>query len=347
MIEQVERVSWLHVEWIRWGLVACVVVLVVAGAGWWWGTRRVGSRWLLRQMFLMRWRGSAVFHYGLLAVAVMLLGLGAAMPRVGSVPLRQESEHLSVVIVLDASWSMKVRDVKPDRFTLAVQTVRNLLEGLASSEVALVVFAGSAIAYVPFTSDVGAVGQLLSIVDPYEMPTPGTILSEAFERAKLLAQGKHNIGLVLISDGEFHDEEGLEAIVRSLEESPFTVVAIGVGTPAGGPVPQADGGYLRLADGTPVVSRLVEENLQRLAQTTKGVYLRLNTPTVTAEEALRWLRRHLPGKPTEEEFVSYVELYWVPALVALILLIIHLGTAERMWLWWARLMQRQVKTLPQ
>src|SRR4029078_2060263 len=91
--------------------------------------------------------------------------------------------------------------------------------------------------------------------------------------ATFVDPGRVNRVLIVVSDGE-DLEDGLEASVNAAKKAGVVIHTVGVGSAQGGPVPDTDtngnrNGY-KLENGEPVISRLHQETLIRLAQATGG-----------------------------------------------------------------------------
>ncbi len=143
---------------------------------------------------------------------------------------------------------------------------------------------------VPLTLDAAVIDLLLDAVQAGSLPTPGTELAAALEKAlALFPEGaeKHRV-LVLVSDGEDHGSD-LTKFADRLSSTGTVLHAIGIGTPEGKPLelpPTKAGGpleYKRDEDGKVVVSRLEETNLEALTRATGGLYLRATSAAADAE----------------------------------------------------------------
>lgn len=255
--------------------------LTALAAGWIWRRRLAAlERWAGRSLWgrlaLDYAPARAVLSLTLLGLAVAAATLALARPRWGTIEENVERRGVDVVFVLDSSLSMAARDVQPSRIDVARHHVRELARRLPGHRVALVQVEGTGVVLAPLTVDTAVIDLLLDAVEPASLPTPGTRLESALEAALKLypeGNGKHRV-MVLVSDGE-DQEGGLDALIRRAGEMGVMVHALGVGSPAGGPIPLSDGeGYKRDAEGRVVVTKLDEELLERVARDTHGVYLR-------------------------------------------------------------------------
>ena len=232
----------------------------------------------------------------MVTVAALLLGIAATGPLWGVVPAIGEAGAADVVLVLDASNSMRVRDLSPDRLAWEKRIARELLERLQGSRVGLTVFAGRGYAVSPLTSDFGALRLYLDGLSPDVVTQGGSSLSDAIEQSLGLlseARGEAPQGaLVLLTDGDALEER--DQVLRATEMARrlgVPVTAIGLGTAQGGPVPDVDPvsgrqlGFKHEPTGEVAVSRLGAALLAEVAKQTGGVYVPATNPDAAAQAA--------------------------------------------------------------
>ena len=191
-----------------------------------------------------------------------------------------------LVILLDLSRSMDVTDISPSRLARARQEIQDLVEQNHSSRVGLIGFATLAHIIVPLTDDGKSLRALLPGISTDLVELKGSRLTEALSRAQQMLAGQPTDSsrhLLLITDGDFGDGD-LEEYVKRLTRQGIHLHVLGMGTVEGGPVPGPDGRPLLLPDGSPVISRLQEESLKKLAEVGNGIYQRADyRDTDTAE----------------------------------------------------------------
>ncbi|MCP5548936.1 MAG: VWA domain-containing protein [Akkermansiaceae bacterium] len=217
---------------------------------------------------LARWVALALM---LAAVASLVIALSRPQATAGT--RTEKTLGRNVMIALDLSRSMRVPDIKPDRLSQAKVIIYELLESMPNERFGLIGFAGSSYVYAPLTIDRVAVRETAEQIDENWVTVGGSNLSSAVELAieTLRKTGQRNNALVLISDGEQHDGR-LASLASEAEQAGVYVVAIGVGTPDGGfvPDPNAPGQQMADQEGRPVLSRLHDEGLRELAKETGG-----------------------------------------------------------------------------
>lgn len=139
--------------------------------------------------------------------------------------------------------------------------------------------------------------------------------------------------MILISDGEAHDEENeIMAAVARARRAGVTVHTVTVGTEQGGPVPELDdwGGirsYVRY-EGEVVISRSNPELMERIASETGGTAQRLDRPGAAAAIAAAARGRTEATVIGEQGYEPVDRFRWFAA-AALVLLAIDAVVARR------------------
>lgn len=285
---------------------------VLALAVWGYVRRRraVGSR-LGDRLLLARLAGEDLLAVPWRRVVPVLLAgvlLGAALldPRWGEATEGAPVRGGAVVLVLDASSSMLVEDLPPNRLEAERAAARELLRSLPGTPAAVVVFAGRAYALVPPTVDRGALDLYLEALHPSMVTQSGSSLAAAVRQGVgLLAAGDADPSagaLVLVSDGDAREgPEELREAVALARRAGVRIHTLGAGTAAGAPVPDIDLatgerlGVKREPGGEVAVSRLNEELLREVAASSGGSYAALSAPG-----AVEALATRLQGKAGTE-----------------------------------------------
>ena len=273
---------------IHWGAPQLLWLLVVVPAlalllllGAW--LKRRALRQLADPTLVPRLTDSRSARWAAVKVACVLSGLvlmivAAARPQWGEKLQVVKGHGIDVVIALDASRSMLATDMPPSRLERAKVQIASLLDNLSGNRVGIVAFAGSAQVMCPLTTDVEAAKLFLDIIDPGNMPKPGTNIQHAVEAAASLfgPAEETSKALVLITDGDNLDGDPSLA-TRIAMENHIRLFAVGVGTPEGSTIPEAQStgtSYQKDADGKIVMSRLGERLLLVMAKATDGRYFR-------------------------------------------------------------------------
>jgi Ca-activated chloride channel family protein len=306
-------------------LLALAYPLLVAGLGRWRARRQLNA---YADRHLLPWvraphRGGLA-QSGLLVLAWSLGAIGLAGPRVPLfVPAQAQPPPGALVAVLDLSASMEARDLGGSRRAAALRALRSLVAEQKRPAIGLVVHAGRAHLYAPPTTDGAVLDALLAQGHALRLPTLGNDLAGALALAGVqLAGVAGSRGILVLTDGDLDPgaQERAEQAAADLRASGGALMVVGVGTTTPTPVPDADRGWL-MHDGRPVVSRLEEGWLQRLAEAAGGRYLRLPEATALPLDVL-WQAEPPRIAPEQASTVQWRELFpWlvVPGVVLLVL----------------------------
>lgn len=219
------------------------------------------------------WR--QVIRGGLALVAAASLVLALSGPFVEEREVEVRWKGIDLVVALDVSQSMGVQDVPPDRLRAARDAIQSLSAQIGGSRVALVLFGASGVVRYPPTTDPRVIGTALDTIGRSYRPTAGSSLKAALDTSfgAFPQDSALPKAVLVVSDGE--DTTAQEADLERFRSGGIRIFAFAVGTEAGGPVPAYDqqGRYLGPLIGTsgqPVISRMHEEPLRRLADATTG-----------------------------------------------------------------------------
>ena len=219
----------------------------------------------------------AILKFSLLAMAFAIGCIALANPRKPDDASAEIRKGIDVVIALDVSNSMLATDVSPSRLAQAQQLLSNLINRMPNDRISLVVFAGSAYTQMPLSTDHEAAKLFVTTAGPNMVPEQGTSIADALLQSNAaFEEGSQRFKtIILVTDGETHDEEALPT-VQQLAKKGVMVNTIGLGSPAGATIIDKETGQPKQDEsGQVVLSRLNEELLQQLAQTTNGAYIHL------------------------------------------------------------------------
>lgn len=184
---------------------------------------------------------------------------------------------IDIAIALDVSKSMLAADLAPNRLERAKQFIIKLINEMPNDRIALVLFAGKAYLQMPLTTDHGAARLYVSSANFDAVPQQGTIISDALNSSVNAFEARDNKfkSVVLISDGEDHDEAAVKT-AKKLSEQGVMINTVGIGSPEGTTISDPEtGGIKKDEAGNTIISKLNEDVLQQIATGTNGVYIRL------------------------------------------------------------------------
>lgn len=229
---------------------------------------------------------------------------------------------IDIVIALDVSKSMLAADVLPSRMEKAKDFILQFMNKMPDDRIGLVVFAGKAYMQMPLTVDHNAANLFVSSASPGSILQQGTVISDALVMSANLFNSKERRfkTVVLISDGEGHDENALQT-TEDLSKQGIMINTVGIGSPEGSVIIDPATGENKIDEtGNVVITRLNEEMLKQIAQATNGTYVQLQNSDEAVDKLVAQLSQ-IEGKAfTDISLANYKTYYmWFAACMFLLL----------------------------
>jgi Ca-activated chloride channel homolog len=283
----------------------------------------------------------------ILAASLCIVAL--ARPQARVVIVRKSGAD--IVILLDGSASMYVKDVKPDRWRRSVQFLRVFADSLSwkGDRLALALFAHTVAPQLRLTKDPNSFFFFLDHLgehSPFRLednPTWDTNIEKGIDWGiklvekdqELFGKIKNPKGFVVITDGQaWSGDVAISVLAARQRKIPVNVV--GVGTIGGGMIPEAP-----RADGTTppatIHAVLDRASLQQIAGAGGGEYFEIGhePDRDVAFRIIDSVKRRAVASLEAQAEESREELYWQFLFAAA--LVLCLGTfvlKERAELWW-------------
>ena len=318
---QFQHISYLYAL----GLLPLLVLLFITVVIWRKRkVRKLGDEKVVAEQLRGYIPGRAALKFILLSLALFSIIVGLANLRMGDKSEKVQRKGVDVVIALDVSKSMLAQDVQPDRLTRAKQLIMRMTDKMQNDRVALIVFAGKAYLQVPLTIDYSAVKMMLQGVSPDMVPTQGTVIGDAIDMAmKSFSQNERKYkSLIIISDGEDHDETAIDK-TREASENGVIVHTVGIGSPQGATLYDPQTKAVKLDEnGSPVVSKLNEDEMRSIAAAGHGTYSLLQNTDEVANKLttqLESMEQKSLGSVVFTDFTSYYQYFLIAGFLLLLI----------------------------
>ena len=289
---------------------------------------RLGNPELVAKLMPDASTGKGWLKVSLLAAAWFFFVIGLARPQLGARLKEHESQGVEVMIALDVSNSMLAEDYSPNRLERSKLAISRLVDKLQGDRIGLVVFAGEAFVQLPVTADYVSAKIFLKSISTESVPIQGTDLAEALMASarSFSTQSERSRAIILITDGEDHEGEAIEA-ARAIAEQGIRIYCIGVGSPQGKPIPK-NGSLMKDANGDIVVTRLDEEILQEIAGAADGKYVRAGAAEFGLNPIIDDIRKLDKEQFSSVVFEDFDEQFMYFFAIALFFLILELLVPE-------------------
>lgn len=290
---------------------------------------RFGHMDLVRELMPDFSRSRHRLKVALYLLALVCLIFAMARPQLGSKLREERAEGVEMMLVVDVSNSMLAEDFEPNRLERTKYAIGKLFEGLQQERVGLIAFAGEPKVQLPITSDYRMAQAFAKRLSPTLVGEQGTAIGKALELAMLSfsSQSERSRVIVLITDGENHEDDALE-VARKAAEMGVRIYTIGIGTPEGAPI-EIGGEFIKDDNGEMVVSKLDEKMLEEIATTTEGAYVRATKQSIGLEEIVKSINQMERSELTLVKYEEYNEQYQWLVAVALALLLLDVIILSR------------------
>lgn len=289
-----------------------------------------GEHRLIKKLMLSHSEKRRQIKSMLTIIIFIFLIIGISNPQIGTKMEEVKREGVDLIIAIDLSNSMMAEDIKPNRLERAKLAISKLIDKLEGDRIGLIVFAGEAYVQLPITTDYSAAKLFLSTVSTKIVPTQGTEIAKAIDLGieSFDMENTQNKAIIIITDGESHDEKAIESSKKANELNIF-VHTLGMGLSKGAPIPIYNKygnrtGYRKEKDGKIIVSTLNEDLLQKIAQSGQGIYVRANNSKAGLSTLLTEINKMEKKEIGTMIFTEYKDRFQLFIGTALFLLLLDL-----------------------
>lgn len=209
--------------------------------------------------------------FGLQLVAIGGLIVALARPQTHDRFNKSRIHGTDIVIALDISGSMMAKDFKPTRFAAAKDVASKFVNHREHDNMGLVVFAGESLSLMPLTNDRGALINAIESINMGDL-TDGTAIGDGLVSAvnRIVSGKAKSKSIILLTDGTNNAGDVPPATAAQIaRQKGVRVYTIGVGTNGKINVPDPYG-----FSSTTIETKIDEESLKEIANTTNGKYFR-------------------------------------------------------------------------
>ena len=291
--------------------------------------RRFGDEALVKELMPSYSGAKGWVRVVLFSLGFLFFVLGLARPQIGAKLSEHKTKGAEIIVCLDVSNSMLAEDYSPNRLERAKLSIARLTERLQDDRIGLIIFAGTSFVQLPVTTDYVSTKMFLSNIDTGSVPIQGTAIGEAIHTAirSFSAQSQKSRVIVVISDGENHEDDAVAA-AKEAAEAGIRVYTIGVGSPEGQPIP-FEGELMKDKEGNIVVTRLDEETLRQVAKAGGGAYIHAGNEEFGLGPIVDDVRAMEDEEFGNVVFEEYDEQYMYFFGIALLLFVVEMLIGER------------------
>ncbi len=278
----------------------------------------------------------SILKFVLFRIGIGLVVIALTNPQYGENERTVESKGIDIMIALDVSKSMLAEDIVEgyNRLKIAKIGISRLLDQLHGDHVGIVVFAGEAYKQLPITPDYFVAKLFLKSIQTQMISSQGTDIGNAIDQcmSSFDFSRETNKAIVILSDGEDHEEQAIEAANNAAEEGVVTCT-IGMGSTKGVPIPifrkSKKVGVVKDKNNETVLTKLNEENLISIAQAGDGTYIRAQGLDLQLKKILERIKKIEKSTLKKERYSSYDDQFQWFLIPGLLLLLLNIIISEK------------------
>ncbi len=328
---RIENIEFLY----GFGLVPLLIIIYILSRNW--RKRRlnaVGDAELVSRLVNDASSFKPLLKFMLMILAFSSILLAVANPQIGSKLEKVKREGIEIMLAVDISNSMLSDDIKPSRLDRTKQSIQQLIDKLENDRIGIVIFAGKSFLQLPLTSDYSSAKLLTSTLSPELITTQGTAIGAAIDLCSesFSQSDKNNRTIILLTDGENHEDDALAAAERAKEKG-IVIHSVGMGSIDGGPIPILQNdirvGFRKDGDGNVIITKLNSSALEQIASMTGGKFIRASSTELDLTELLKELLKLDKEEFDSKVFTDYDSKFQIFILIALFFLVVELILSER------------------
>lgn len=278
----------------------------------------------------------SITKFILLRLGFSFVIIAMANPQYGENEKLIESKGIDIMIAIDVSNSMLAEDLQNNysRLKIAKLSIEKLFDKLHGDRIGIVVFAGDAYKQVPITPDYHVAKMFLKNISTGMISAQGTDIGIAIEKcvSSFDYEEGSNKAIIIFSDGEDHEEEGINAAKEAAEKG-IKIYTIGMGTKSGVPIPMYRNGIKtgtkKDQDGNTVLTKLNETYLKDIANSGDGSYTRANGLNVGIDGIVDQLNSIEKSIISQEKYTGYDDQFQPFLLIGILLLLIDFFISDK------------------
>lgn len=267
----------------------------------------------------------------LVRMSIFCFIIAFANPQYGKGTRTAKSEGVDIMLAIDVSNSMLTTDVSNEwsRIKRSKLDIERLINNMTGDRLGIIAFAGIPVVQLPMTSDLAAAKFFTSGINTEMISLQGTNIAAALELAisSFPNDAKRQKVLILITDGEDHDENALY-LANAAAQQNIIIHTIGIGSTKGAPIPVYENGKYkglkRDKEGNTVISKLNEQLLVEIARAGKGVYVNASNDVSPLEIVRKEIRKMEQSEVESTTYPEYEDRFQLFLGIAICLLLFEL-----------------------
>lgn len=252
----------------------------------------------------------------ILILMLVLIILALMRPQKINEHIEQWTEGIDIMLALDVSGSMDLKDFTPNRLEEAKKRARKFIEGRFQDRIGIVVFAGDAYSLAPLTTDYQLLYSLIDDINLKMIENDGTAIGSALGVAinRMRESNTKSKVIILLSDGD-NTAGNINPITASELANAWNIKIYTIGIGRDGKIPYGKDFFGRTQY---IESNLDEGNLRKIAEISKGKFFRATNKNAL-QNVFDYIDKYEKAEIKETRFKDTKDFYQVYLKWAIVL----------------------------
>lgn len=294
--------------------------------------RRLFTKWQSRQKLevafsrrQIKWHRISLLRYipyFFITFSFICIIIALARPQKHLEKIEQNSEGIDIMLVLDISESMLLKDFKPNRLEAAKEVAKNFIYGRLYDRIGLVIFSENAYSLSPLTTDYRALNSYIENINFDIIEETGTAIGTALGVAtnRMRESESKSKVIILLSDGD-NTAGSLDPITAAKLSAYYGIktYTILVGVDGKVPYENESTGKIEYVENT-----VDESNLREIAQIGEGKFFRASNNQALIK-VFQQINQYEKSPIIETRFKSTKDFYGIYLIWGIIFFLVWLS----------------------
>jgi len=259
----------------------------------------------------------------LFALVMINVLLSLARPQHSNEKVERWTEGIDIMLVVDISQSMELKDFLPNRLEAAKEVARDFISGRFQDRIGIVIFSGEAYSLAPLTADYDLLHTYIDDIDFSKIEARGTAIGSALAVGtnRMRESDSKSKVLILLSDGD-NTAGNIDPITAAKLAQAYNIKIYTIAIGKEGKVPFRRGPFGQM---TYVEHSLDETTLREIAKIGEGQFFRA-TDNDALEKVFQRIDEYEKAEIKETKYKDTTDYYFVYLKWAVLCLLIWLAT---------------------
>jgi Ca-activated chloride channel family protein len=261
---------------------------------------------------------------GLLFFTLVLFIVALGRPVINQKEQDIKQKLIPIVVALDVSTSMMATDIYPNRISLAIEKLKQIIAMSQNTTIGVLLFAKDSFVLSPVTEDFISLNYIVKNLETnLNFPNGSNILA-TLDATNYMLEDFNVKNLIILSDGGNSDDYKDE--ISYAKSKNIAVYTIGIATKKGAVIPNKNGGYLTDKGGN-IVTVTLNESIKKLALETNGGYVDFSLDSSDVKAIIERINAQSQKEELSvQKFKTYTELFYYPLALGLFFLFLALSS---------------------